>query len=765
MAFFSVLNLNNTAILSNKYGMSSRNGAGGLRQAKRLKTRTKKSNPGSGTKVVSLSLHPRSTDQYLSPGKCLKPMASDLKPDFSGMFCKYFFLMLCAAVLVAPAGVAAQCDYEPSAKVAKLLEQANDRKKYEPEKRYDFLEKAVEEDPNCLPCLVRLGELTFLQCKRSGASFQYAAAHFLKVDEICPNYDPEVYYHLGAIAYADRDYEKALDYFDKFLRFPDDSGKLTGSKEYLKKYEEVEAALPNVRFYHEFYASKYDFLPVLVQGVSSEKDEYLPMISPDNELIFFTRKYKKQSKGDYAGTLTEEFTMSLRTDINATFDEGKALPKPFNFGNKSYGGATISVNNKEMFITMKNSLPKNKDNFDIYRTRFSKVTNSETGKEEFVWSELELMGPEINTEDGWESQPSLSADGNTLYFATVRQGCIPLDGGLPSTDIFYSQRQKDGSWSAAQPLSPVINTKGNEKAPFMHTDSKTLYFASDGHRGAGGYDIFQTKMQPDGSWSTPKNIGHPISTEEDEHGLIVSTDGVEAYFASNRLNKGQGGFDIFSFTMPENVRPEKVMLVKGEVKNETGQPAQGATVEIKYTESNEVTVAEVDADDGKYAAIVNMEKKQDVLLIIKGEDIAFNSRVIASKSAEKIPVVTKLNIEAPLAEVGKPVVINDLYYETNSSVIDLRSRIILDEFAAYLKENPSVHIEIRGHTDNIGNDQSNMALSLDRAFEVKGYLERKGIEGKKVLAKGFGKTKPIGSNDTEAGRALNRRTEFVITKK
>jgi outer membrane protein OmpA-like peptidoglycan-associated protein/tetratricopeptide (TPR) repeat protein len=688
-------------------------------------------------------------------------------PMISSKLPKANRLLLWAVLLGYAMPMAAQeaCDNKPNAKAQKLFDQSNDRKKYEADKRFAFLEKSVEEDPECLPCLVRLGEMTFLQCKRTGASFKYASAHFLKVLELCPDYHPDTYYFLGAISYADREYTEAIGYFEKFLRFDDDGRKLTETKDYQKKYEEVEGALPSVRFYADFYANKFDFNPQVVSGASSEKDEYLPMISPDNELLFYTRKYQKQSKGDVKPRMVEEFTVSNRPDINARFSDGDALPSPFNKGIANYGGATISVNNKEMFVTVKNPSKENPDNYDIYRTKYRRVTDELTGKQLYVWEDLELMGPEINTPDGWESQPSLSADGNTLYFATVRPGCVPMKDGSPSTDIFYSERKSDGSWSQAKSLGEAINTSGNEKAPFMHTDSKTLYFASDGHRGAGGYDIFYTKMQPDGTWARPRNIGHPINTEEDEHGIVVSTDGVEAYFASNRLKGGKGGFDVFSFTLPENVRPERVMIVKGEVKTDEGEPAKNAVVEIKYNESKETQRFEVDEDDGKYAAVVNMEKNEDVVLSIKGEDIAFNTRVVARKDEERKPVITKLNMEAPIAAVNKPFIINDLYYQTNSSLIDNKSRQILDEFAAYLKENPSIHIEIRGHTDNVGKDQDNMALSLDRAFEVKGYLERNGIEGKRIVAKGFGKTKPLASNDTEAGRAQNRRTEFVITKR
>ncbi len=653
-----------------------------------------------------------------------------------------------------------ECSYEPSDKVAKLLEKAQDKKKYDIEKRKEFFRDALEEDENCLPCLMEMGSNSFKSSKHSGSSFNESERLLEKLIEVCSEYHSEPYYFLGAINYANHNYEKALTYFDKFLHFPDDDPSKF-EKNYDKLYEEVTEALPFVEFYKEFYGDEIDFKPRVVTGVSSSGDEYLPMISPDNELMFYTRKYSKKAKGDYVAKQVEEFTMSRRLDINSDFDEGDALPAPFNFGD-NYGGSTISINNKEMYITKKNPVQDNPENFDIYLSHFEKVTDK-NGKTSYNWSELMLLDENVNTPDGWEAQPSLSADGNQLYFATVRPSCIPNKNGEPSTDIFMSERQKDGSWGMAKSLGEGINTSGNDKAPFMHSDSKTLYFASTGRLGAGGYDIFYSRMDDSGQWAAPKNIGHPINTDGDEHGLIVSTDGAVAYYAS-KAQKSMGGFDIISFEMPEKARPEKVILLKGELSDDDGNPVQNAKIELKYAQSQKVEEIEVDGDDGKYAAIVNVDKGEDVLLTVKGDNIAFNSRIVAKKSDPIQPSVIKLDMKAVEVKAEKPFPINDIFYTTNSADIDVTSMLILDEFAGYLVANPSLYIEIGGHTDDVGAAESNLALSMDRAFEVKSYLQTKGVEGKRITAKGYGETKPMLPNDTEKNRALNRRTEFIVKK-
>ena len=653
------------------------------------------------------------------------------------------------------------CDYEPSAKVQKLLEKAKDKKKYDADKRREFYEDALDEEEDCLPCLHALGASDFKKSKRSGASFQSARYNLEQLIEKCEAYHSEPYYFLGAICYAEGEYEQALTYFDKFIHFPDDD-ESKFNKDYDKKYEEVQEAIPYVEFYRDFYKNEDVLDPQRVEGVSSNNDDYLPAISPDGEIMFYTRKLDKKAKGDYTTRKVEEFTWSFRSDINQPFDAGEPLPRPFNMGD-NYGGATISVDNKEMIIAKKNPAPGNPENVDLFTTRYEYVFNDNTGAYEYQWQALESIGDGVNTEDGWEAQPSLSGDGQRLFYAKVGPECIQDANGNFSHDIFVSIRNEDGSWGPGKPIKGGINTPGQEKSPFMHSDSKTLYFSSDGHLGGGGMDIFYCKMNDGGSFSKPKNMGAPVNTNEDETGLIVSSDGEEAFFFSRRI-KGSRGYDIYAFTLPEEARPEKVMILKGEAKDENGEPAQGAVVELNYVESKKASTIKVDAADGKYAAVVNIENNESVTMTVKAEDVAFNSRLVNTPTEEEKPAVMKLSVQIEEIALNKPFVINDIYYETNKALIDPDSKAILDRFAEYLEENPNISIEIRGHTDNVGSDAANMALSLDRAFEVLSYLSSKGIKGSRLKANGYGETKPVASNESEEGRAKNRRTEFVVTR-
>jgi outer membrane protein OmpA-like peptidoglycan-associated protein len=662
------------------------------------------------------------------------------------------FSLLPAIELIAQDG----CVYEGSSKVKKLLEQSFDTKKYQTEERIGFLNKALEEDPNCTPCLMRLGEIEFKVAKRGG-SFQSAKEHFKQLQSLCNDYHSEVFYYLGAMCYADREYAEAASYFEHFLRFPDgDPTKF--AKDYDKKYTEVEEALVHVKIYEEIFSNPVPYSPVKVTGVSSSTDEYLPLISPDGEIMFYTRKVSVQNRGDYAPTIKEEFSWSKRTDINATFDDGASLPSPFNLGNNC-GGATITPDNRELIVAMKSPSAKYPDNIDLFSTRYTMTTNAK-GEKVYQWGELVNLGERINTPDGFEGQPSLSGDGKTLFFVGVRPDCIPDESGNFSHDIFYSKRQSDGTWGVCKPVGGGVNTSGNEKAPFVHTDSKTLYFSSDGQLGVGGMDLYHGKIGDDGVLTDIKNMGVPINTEADELGIVVSSDGDVAYFGARNF-QGSKGWDVFQFKMPEKAKPEKVMVVKGQVKDVSGEAPKNATVDIKYGEDGTKTSFAVNEDDGSFAAVVNVEKSQDIALAVHGENVAFNSVVIVHKD-EPTPVVAKVDVETETNKEGEPFIINDIKYKIGKAELESNSLVVLKALAEYLKEHESMRVEIGGHTDNQGDDNANKALSAERAYEVLRYLTEQGVDHARLTYKGYGETKPIGDNKTEEGRAKNRRTEFTI---
>ena len=589
-------------------------------------------------------------------------------------------------------------------------------------------------------------------------SFQKAEELFQKAIDNCSDYHSNCYYYLGVINYTQKDMKEAIRWFNAFKSFKhSDNSKYANDHD--KRLKDVTEVLADLEAQEDILSKQVPFSPSIVKNVSTKSDEYFPMISPDNELIFYTRKKSQANLGDemYKNAMVaEEFTFSQRPDVNSLFNAGVGLKPPFNTGEFSnYGSATLSVDNKEMIIcACKKETVYGREylNCDLYSTKYER---SGAGGNDFSWTPLKNLGPNINTKDGWEAQPSLSADGNTLFFTAAR----------PTTrdnDIFIAQRNTDGSWGQARPFDE-INTDGKDKSPFLHQDSETLYFVSsttDKRRGVGGLDIFYIREE-NGVWGKPKNIGYPINSKEDELGLFVSTDGKIAYFSS----RVSGVWNIYSFELYEEARPKAVAILKGELKDENGEPVKDATIEVAYANTDKVTQVKVNGDDGKYATVVKIDKPQDVMVTVKKEGHAFDSKLIAKEDIKADKVSIKGNdLQVKEIKVGEAYTINDILYATNSSELTEKSKFILKGFARFLKENPTIQVSIQGHTDDVGDDSKNLELSEQRAVGVKQYLISQGVKAERLNAEGFGETQPKVPNTSEANRAKNRRTDFVIDK-
>jgi outer membrane protein OmpA-like peptidoglycan-associated protein/tetratricopeptide (TPR) repeat protein len=665
----------------------------------------------------------------------------------------FFFLSL----LLGLANVAfaqEHCDDLPSKKVRKLLDEGTNRK-YLLHEQIRFLTEAIELDEDCIICRFERAMLYFEHAEKRRVDYGQAEKEFRDVVTRCPYYHADPWYYLGLISYMNKDYSEAKKAFEFYVKFPPDDPEKLG-KDADKKYDDVKEVMEEIDFYAEFYDNPVPFEPEVVRKVSGSGDEYLPMISPDNSLLFFTRKSMKKTRGDLFEKEIELFMWANRDTINFDYSEGSKMPPPFNLGDH-YGGVTISVNNKELFVTVCKVRSDGYNDCDIYVSRWTRLYNEKYGSIEWGWGELEDLGEGVNTQGGWEAQPSVTPDGKTLYFATARETSIDY-----SIDIYVSTKQEDGTWGQAVPVAGGINTSANEKSPFIHADSKTLYFSSNGGFGAGGYDIFYTRQDSNNTWQEPKNIGFPINSSQDEHGLIVSMDGNFAYFSTNRL-EGEGGYDIYRFALPGLARPEEVVLVKGNVSENGAVMDESTKVTIRNLKTRAIRDVKIDQEDGSFATVVNVSRN-DYLVQIESEESAFEAYIL-SKSHSQPEGIVDLDIELSELAIGEDYVLNDIFYETNKANIDQTSKWLLDAFADYLKKNPTIKIMILGHTDNVGDDMDNYALSADRAFTVKEYLVEQGVNAKRIDFKGYGESQPRATNETAEGRALNRRTEFRLLDK
>ncbi len=556
----------------------------------------------------------------------------------------------------------------------------------------------------------------------------------------CPEYKGEVWFFLGSLWLGQGDTVKGVGYIEQYLTNEDRDGAYDA---------DAKAIMQELRAVKELKRNIVPFVPELVPGINTSADEFLVALSPDGSRAYFTRKMKKRDLRSGPAIVyqeVEQFTEAAFEKEKASFTTGEAMPWPFNQGYNE-GGPSITANNREMFFTVCKTDANGYRNCDIFWTK----------KHGDEWSAIAEVPGGVNNSTSWESQPSVSANGDWLYFTSNRAGG---KGGL---DVYRSRRLSDGTWSSPESLPAFVNTSSDEKSPFLHPDGTSLYFASKGHPGAGGFDLFLSRLQPDGAtWSSVQNMGIPINTPEDEIGLFVDLAGQAAYFSSTTL-KGVGGWDLYRFSLPEKSRPSHVSLIKGEVEVNEGNPngLVGAVVSIKNLQTKEIKELEIDPINGSYAAVVRLQKGAQALVQVQQKGSAFNSVVVSEEETNAMPVV-ETKLAARSIQKGVEYSMSSIRFSTNSSHLNEAALAVIAAFSDFLFTNSTVTVEVQGHTDNIGDDAVNRRLSDERAQAVRNELIRLGIAAHRLKAKGYGTTKPIESNSSETGRSQNRRTVFVI---
>ena len=654
-----------------------------------------------------------------------------------------FFLLLLIQIILTPAYGSSipagdSCERKFSKKAEKVYDEGiSFFKKGNYALAGQSMREVVRQEPEFTDAWYVLGLVNF---KKANPNYKDAEKAFEKTIEQCPSYDVYTYYYLGEICYGSERYDSTVRYLTKFLA---DVDKIKSDADYARATDLLNYS----KFYLDMIRNPVPFEPRVVEGISSPANEYLPILSPDNQLALFTREklIPPEKTTILQAPRHQEKFMFSNANPDGTFPEGEEMPDPFNV-NDNEGGATLTIDNNTLYYTVcKYGKNNTYYNCDIF---FSENVNGE-------WTPIRSISDKINLPNSWESQPSISADGKTLYFVSDR------DGGLGGYDIYKSVKNEQGQWGVPTNLGPVINTKGNEKSPFIHPDGKTLYFSSDGLMGMGGYDIFISHLSDDGTWSKPMNLGYPINSAEDEVGFFVSTDGTHGYFASNKF-KGKGGWDLYSFELYQKVRPEKLLFIKGNVRSEESAEPLKAMIELKNLETKKISEIPLDTNTGKYVAVAPFNN--NYVMTVKKEGFVNETHYISKvDSAAHGPV--QVNFDIQPIEVNKSYRINDIFFGFNSFELSSESKAVLDQLIEFLNENQGIWIEVQGHTDNIGNDAENIKLSGNRAKSVYDYLVASGVQGNRLTYKGYGKTKPVADNQSEEGRAKNRRTVFVITKK
>jgi outer membrane protein OmpA-like peptidoglycan-associated protein/tetratricopeptide (TPR) repeat protein len=522
-------------------------------------------------------------------------------------------------------------------------------------------------------------------------------------------------------------FEEALNAIRDFLTLDGLSGRSLKAAQYRKKTFEfaVSAAQKNKN-------ASYVFAPKnLGDSVNSTSSEYYPSVTVTDDALVFTRR---------TGNAREDFMLS---GINSKDSFNKAAPLDGDINLEPRKGAiTVSQDGDWLFFAA-DIAGAGLGGFDIYKSIYTPSG----------WSEQENLGDSINT-DFWESSPAISPDKRALYFSSTRPG------GYGGADLYVSYLKPNGRWTEAVNMGSSINTAGDELAPFIHADNQTLYFTSDGLPGYGGSDLFVLKKLSNGKWGVPENMGYPINTIENEGSLAVAADGYTAYYASDREDS-RGGLDIYSFTLPAHARPFKTIYVKGVVTDFISKKGLPANLELTDNATGTI-INKVQTDELGHYFITLPEGKDYTFTVNRKGYLFFSSAYALSGAAPDSTYIKNIALE-PI-KLASNFVFTQVLFDNNSYALLPASLPELNKLVQILEENPGMHIQISGHTDNVGKAADNLVLSTSRAKAIVQYISGKGIATERLTYKGFGSTEPIATNETAAGRALNRRTSFTITK-
>ena len=479
------------------------------------------------------------------------------------------------------------------------------------------------------------------------------------------------------------------------------------------------------------------------EAVNSKSPDYSPLISADESMMIFTSRRESSTGGKKDPNDHQYFE-----DIYISYEVDGKWQKAVNIGpplNTQSHDATVGLSPDGQQLFIYNGLVNGGDIFEcmLYGDQ---------------WSEPQSLPKTINTLSH-ESAANFSYDGNTIYFVSDRPG------GYGDKDIYMSQLDAKGKWGKAINLGNKINTIYDEQSVFMHPDGKTIYFSSKGHYSMGGFDIFQSKKSISGKWSTPKNLGYPINTPDDDVFFVLSASGKHGYYASAK-DGGYGDSDIYMITfLSDTVDMDTIRLtiLKGAIFDANSSIPIGAKIEIVDNEKNEViSTFTSNTKTGKF--LVSLPSGKNYGITVYADDYLFHSENFNIPITAAYHEISK-DFDLKKVTVGAKIVLNNIFFDFAKATLRPESYFELNRILKFFTDYPKIKIEISGHTDNKGSLETNIKLSEDRAKAVVDYLIELKVKPDKLEYKGYAYLQPIAPNDTEEGRQLNRRVEFKVISK
>ncbi len=476
--------------------------------------------------------------------------------------------------------------------------------------------------------------------------------------------------------------------------------------------------------------------------INSKFPDYAPYMHPSDSVLIFTSRRDNTDVIDPFGNENEELYFSVKNFITGKWELAEKFSPDIN-SKFNEGSATLSPDGKTLFFTRCNSDdPNASGDCDIY------VATYDRGN----WKDVRNMGPVINT-SSWDSQPNLSEDGKILFFASNRKG------GFGGIDIYFSVLREDGLWTKAKNIGPVVNTSQNELSPFFHSINKTLYFGSTGQlKNYGGFDIFKTRWMGQ-QWEEPKNVGPLINTVVNEYYFSIDGKGENIFYASSKRGTEtfeDQDFDLYSFPMPMESRPDAVTKLSGLlIDSISGYPLVGAVMVVDLDNGVEIAPKKINKE-GYFE--FDLKKNNKYRIYVIGENFLTIREDIVLGSD------TSFNIITESIDKAKPLVFESLEFEANSYRLSGGVKPKLDYIVRFLERYPMYKLSIEGHTDSDGNPDYNRELSLQRAIQIKVYIDKEGnFAPDRVEPIGKGETEPLVPNDSYENKRKNRRVEFRMT--
>lgn len=599
------------------------------------------------------------------------------------------------------------------------LKRAQFREAFEP------LQDALDKDPNFIEVWLAMGSANY----RLGRYDETLAA-LHKALEIDPDYAKSkyAYFLIGEIYFKQSNYEESKAYLGHYLSLDETE---------IQKREQAEEMVDNCQYALAAMETPFDYnIQILPDHANSFALQYFPVLSVDQQKIYFTRRegltvqhdediYYSDKQADGSWSVPQ----SVSENINSAYNEG---------------AASLSADGRMLVFTSCDGR-RGYGSCDIYVSY----------KEGNEWSKPENMGNMINSA-AWEAQPSLSADGRTIYFVSNRQG------GYGRKDIWSSTKNKKGKWESAVNLGKKINTNKDEISPFIHANGESIYYSSNGKIGLGGLDIYMSEKE-DSLWSEPVNLGYPLNDAHDQLSLYISSGGEKGYYTIEKKDRGNFESKLYSFDLPDSFRvSNRSSYVKGTVSDaETGTPL---SAEIKlYKLDNEKFYSELASDKktGEYTVVLSESNQYGLYVSAKGylfQDFSFSFDDIDAFDSNL------LDIKLEPVKIGATTILSNIFFDFNEYTLQRSSMSELKEVYDFLRQNPNVKVEISGHTDNVGSADYNLDLSTKRAKSVYDFLIFKRIRPEQISYVGYGQARPIAPNDNLENQSKNRRIEFKISE-